>query len=369
MNKKILAGAAVLALAAPVLAQSTVTVYGVVDLDGEVLSGHTKDVLLTSGGLAGSRLGFKGSEDLGGGNFADFVLEGGLNVDTGGSAQGGQLFGRQAFGALRGPWGTLSAGRQYSTIYVATGEFSAFGNTSVGATTAVIGGFAGGYEPVRGGANVAAPTTATGSSVNGGPARVNNSVRYTSPAIAGFRFSGLAGVGEVAGHVHDDRLLDGSVRFTDASLGLDALVSVVDDKVAPAGLNSGANVRTITAAAIYAFSDFHVEGGYLGVDDRRPANLDGKGFWLGGDWRVGSNLFKAQWVQNKPEHTTVGKTNAYGLGYQFDFSKRTAIYADLTRFTNGGTGLGRAEAAIPAGLTVAGDTSLSEVAIGVRHAF
>ena len=65
----------------------------------------------------------------------DFVLEGGLNVDTGGSGQGGQLFGRQAFGALRTPFGTASAGRQYSSIYTQTGEFSEFSNVSVGATT------------------------------------------------------------------------------------------------------------------------------------------------------------------------------------------------------------------------------------------
>ena len=104
-------GAIALALAAPAaFAQSSVTIYGIVDLDGQYLSGHSKDVLVTSGGQSGSRIGFKGSEDLGSGYYADVVLEGGINVDTGGSAQGGQLFGRQAFGALRTPFGTASAG-------------------------------------------------------------------------------------------------------------------------------------------------------------------------------------------------------------------------------------------------------------------
>src|ERR1700754_3108278 len=128
-------GAIALALAAPAaFAQSSVTLYGIIDLDGQ--------------GLSGSRLGFKGTEDLGSGYFVDFVLEGGLNIDTGGSAQGGALFGRQAFGALRTPFGTASAGRQYSSIYYQSGDFSEFSNVSVGATPAVIGGFAGGYEPI-----------------------------------------------------------------------------------------------------------------------------------------------------------------------------------------------------------------------------
>jgi len=204
-----------LALVAPsAFAQSNVTVYGVIDLDGEYLSGHTTDVRLTTGGLNGSRLGFKGTEDLGSGNFVDFVLEGGINVDTGGSAQGGALFGRQAFGALRNvDFGTLSAGRQYSSAYIVTDQFSIFSNTPVGATTAVIGGYAGGYEPVQGSSATATTlTNATGAEVNGSPARVNNSVRYSTPSLGGFTVSGLYGAGEVAGQSSKTRLFDASVR-------------------------------------------------------------------------------------------------------------------------------------------------------------
>src|SRR6201989_2623253 len=147
-------GAIALALAAPAaFAQSSVTIYGIVDLDGQYLSGHTKDVLVTSGGQAGSPIGFKGTEALGSGYFADFVLEGGLNVDTGSSAQGGALFGRQAFGALRTPFGTVSAGRQYSSVFSQTGDSRWFAKVSRGAPPAVIGVSAGGYEPIRGSAN------------------------------------------------------------------------------------------------------------------------------------------------------------------------------------------------------------------------
>jgi len=372
---KFIFGAIALAIASPVFAQSTVTIYGIVDLDGQYISGAAKAVRVTSGGLAGSRIGFKGSEDLGGGAFADFVLEGGINADVGSSAQGGALFGRQVFGALRTPSGTFSAGRQYSSIYVISGDFSAFGNSNVGPTTAALGGYAGGYEPVQGGSGSATTqTNATGESLNGGPARVNNSFRYTSPSFQGFKVSGLFGAGEVTGATGKTRLWDGSVRYT--ANGLDLMLSFVNDKAAGTAAASSADVNTIIAAASYAFDAFRVEGGYLKGDDKRAiattALHDGRGFWLGGDYRVGPSLFKAQWLNNKIENNAVGakdaKLNAFGVGYQYDFSKRTALYTSATRFQNSGDGLGRFNSSI-SGLTTTTDKSLTEVALGVRHSF
>jgi predicted porin len=373
---KFILGAIALALSAPVFAQSSVTVYGVVDVDGQYIKGASKVARITSGGLAGSRIGFKGTEDLGDGLYADFVLEGGLNLDTGSSAQGGALFGRQAFGALRSKTlGTLSAGRQYSSIYTITSEFSAFSNTNVGPTTAAIGGYAGGYEPVQGGSSTAtSPTNATGESLNGGPARVNNSVRYTTPTYAGFKASALYGAGEIVGGTKNTRLFDGSVRYT--AFGLDVMAGFISDKAAGAAAASSANVNTILVGAAYAFDAFHVEGGYLKGDDKRSiANTlqhDGRGIWLGGDYRLGQNLIKLQWVNNEVDNNAAGardsKLNAYGLGYQYDFSKRTSLYSSATRFQNSGDGLGRFNSSIT-GLTTTTDKSLTEVAVGVRHSF
>ena len=368
-------GALALALAGPALAQSSVTIYGIVDLDGQYLSGNSKQVLVTSGGQSGSRIGFKGTEDLGSGYFADFVLEGGLNIDTGSSAQGGALFGRQAFGALRTPFGTASAGRQYSSIYYQTGDFSEFANVSLGATTAVIGGFAGGYEPIRGSANNAATSTATGSELNGSPARVNNSVRYTTPSFEGVKASLLYGAGEVTGDTKGTRLFDASVRYT--NYGLDAYLSYVTDKADnnSAVLNTKTSVGIITASAAYTFGAFKVEGGYLTVNDKRPADMDGKGFWVGGDYKFGQHVVRAQWVENDPsnKNLALGKTNAYGLGYEFDFSKRTDLYTSFTHFQNdkspNGAFVGRVGGAIPANLNTSSDRSVNEFVLGVRHSF
>jgi len=367
-------GAVALALAAPVFAQSSVNIYGVIDLNGSYTKGSSTLIRENSGGLNGSRLGFKGSEDLGDGYKANFVLEAGINVDTGSSAQGGALFGRQAYGEIATPtFGKFSAGRQYSSLYWATDSFSETSNNATGPSTAVIGGF-GGYEPVRGGA-ATQTEPASGSAVNGGPARVNNSFRYTSPTYQGVTASVLYGAGEVTGNTNKNRLWDASVRYT--NYGLDAIVSYVDDQAQGTTTANSADFGTVTVAAQYGWDAYQVKGGYLHVDDKRsglPSGTaaGGQGFWLGGDYRLGSNLFKTQWVQNKPEHVASSKTNAYGLGYQYDFTKRTAFYSWLTRFQNGsgaGNGLGRYNTAIPAGLTRTGDDNLSEFTLGFRHFF
>jgi len=376
---KYILSAIALAIAGPAFAQSSVTIYGVIDADGEYISGHSKDVRITSGGLNGSRIGFKGTEDIGGGNFVDFVLEGGINLDTGTSGQGTSLFGRQAFGDLRGAFGTVSAGRQYSSTYNITDQFSVFSNTPVGPTTALIGGYGGGYEPVQGNsATTGSVTNATGAELNGSPARVNNSFRYTSPAFSGFTVSGLYGAGEVAGQTTKTRLFDGSVRYS--GYGLDAQLALVSDKAVGATAATTANVNSILFGAKYTIDAFRIVGGYVKGDDKRniAVKQSGKAFWLGGDYRLGPNLFKVQWVQNKVDNTTTSyavaagksvKNNSYGVGYQYDLSKRTALYTDLTRFQN--KGVARFDSAMSgiSGVTSGTDLSFTQFALGVRHMF
>src|SRR4051812_23419151 len=104
MKKTLAAAAALAALtpaawAQPDAARSNVSIYGVVDAGLSFEAGN-KDGSVTkvTGGIAsGSRLGFRGTEDLGGGTSAMFLLESGIQADTGVSGQGGVLFGRQAF--------------------------------------------------------------------------------------------------------------------------------------------------------------------------------------------------------------------------------------------------------------------------------
>ena len=338
-----------------VQAQSnSVTIYGVVDAYLQYADGASSLGRVQSGGLNGSRFGLRGSEDLGGGLRAIFQIESGLNVDDGTFGQGA-FWGRQAFVGIASPYGQLTLGRQYGSIYTLSSDFSEFSNGPIGASTSVIGGF-GGYEPVRGSAN-----TATG---NGGPSRNNNSIKYESPSYAGFKGGALVGLGEVSGGTKQTRIADVYGRYTAGPL--DVMLSLQDDKAAA---GAGLNVRTISGAAAYQFGDFHVTGGVVSVDDRNATNVDGDGYWVGGNWRTGANLFKAQYVVSKLKEGD-GKTQAFGVGYQYDLSKRTALYSTLTQFKNEGTGYtNRWASALPAGLTSASERDITEIVAGVRHTF
>src|SRR5688572_1099677 len=98
MKKSLLACAILGAFTGAAFAQTSVTIYGVVDAGVERYDNDATDVIRLSSGIqSGSRLGFRGSEDLGGGLSAIFTLESGFNIDDGTMGQGGRLFGRQAF--------------------------------------------------------------------------------------------------------------------------------------------------------------------------------------------------------------------------------------------------------------------------------
>jgi predicted porin len=136
--KKIIAIAMAALSAGAVHAQTSVSVYGIIDAGVEVLSNaNAAGQSLTrmpslAGGMFPSRLGFRGSEDLGGGMNAIFALENGLQPDTGAFNQGGRLFGRQAWVGLSGAWGAVTAGRTYNMIYLSTFDTDTFGPSTYG---------------------------------------------------------------------------------------------------------------------------------------------------------------------------------------------------------------------------------------------
>ncbi|MBT2793873.1 porin [Paraburkholderia strydomiana] len=117
---------------ASAFAQSSVSLYGVLDTGVEYVShanaagGHVVRMPGITGELP-SRWGMRGSEDLGSGLKASFVLESGFNMRGGDSGQGGRLFGRQAWVGLEGPWGALSFGRQYTMTYWAISDADILG--------------------------------------------------------------------------------------------------------------------------------------------------------------------------------------------------------------------------------------------------
>jgi len=122
---KTICAAALLASGAAAHAQSSVTLYGIIDTGIEYLTNANPQgnsvvrMSQLTGGDLPSRWGLTGKEDLGGGLSAIFTLENGFNSATGAAAQGGRLFGRQAYVGLSGKWGTLTFGRNQNLFYYA----------------------------------------------------------------------------------------------------------------------------------------------------------------------------------------------------------------------------------------------------------
>lgn len=184
MNKRILAAAVLGSIGAAAHAQSSVTLYGLIDA-GVSYTNHAKDASGRSSSLTkyddgvaqGSRWGIKGSEDLGGGLKAIFTLENGFNSGNGTLGQNNREFGRQAFvGLSKDGMGTVTFGRQYSLSTDVLANYTTGGNT-------VAGNYAFHINDID---------QLTSS-------RIDNSVKFASANFAGVTFGALYGFSNQAG--------------------------------------------------------------------------------------------------------------------------------------------------------------------------
>ena len=230
-----------LALALPLLAgaaaaQTEVTLYGVVDaalVYSSNQNGHS-ETYMRSGNLAASRLGFRGTEELGGGTRALFQIEHGFETDTGQASAEGRIFNRQAFlGVANTRLGMLTLGRHYSAYYSVLGP--------LGPTTVVTG--ATGAHP--------GDLNSLGTTV-----RLNNSIAYVSPDWAGLELRLMAGLGES----------EPSVQGRALSAGLAYQRGNWRAGLAWQRFNNVANTPGWSPAASASFAISAVNIGYLSAD-------------------------------------------------------------------------------------------------------
>jgi general bacterial porin, GBP family len=207
-------------------AQSSVTLYGIVDagisyVSNERISGNTGHSTWkeTSGNINGSRWGFKGTEDLGGGLKAIFTLEGGFSTNNGSIAQHGTFFGRQAFvGLSSNQFGAVTLGRQYDPQVDYVGPLSLTGI---------------GY----GGLYFAHPFD---NDNQNGSMRINNAVKYTSRTYNGFQFAGLYGFSNQAGGFANNRAYGVGASYNYGPLNVAAGYRQLNNAGGVLGNNAGA---------------------------------------------------------------------------------------------------------------------------------
>ncbi|MFL9899657.1 porin [Paraburkholderia fungorum] len=192
MKKSLIAGAAMLSLTGAAYAQSSVTLYGLIDsgltytnsqITGTGTGGHS-NWQMTSGSVQYSRWGLRGAEDLGGGLKAIFTLEDGFNLNNGQFSSSNRIFNRLAFVGLKhNDYGTLTLGRQTDDMVDFVAPLALTGTE-------------------YGGTHFAHPFDSDNLNDS---FQINNSVKYESPDIQGFKFGGLYGFSNLAGGFSNNR--------------------------------------------------------------------------------------------------------------------------------------------------------------------
>jgi predicted porin len=293
LKKKILTTAILATIAGAAHAQSSVTLYGVIDAGVNYISnvknatgGSSHQFSYGDGVAQGSRFGLRGSEDLGGGLKAIFVLENGFNSGNGTAGQGGAMFGRQAFvGLTKDNIGSLTFGRQYSfSTDVLGGLYSTGGNT-------VSGNWA--YHN-----NDVDQLTSS---------RINNSVKFQSVNFSGFTFGGLYGFSN-----------------TTSFAGAPSTASTSSSRAYSFGANYGYGPFSLGAA----YTNINYPGSATPAFSTTIANVPQttlqnlRSFGVGGRYIVGPATFWALWTNTLLSPIAGSSTlyNAYEAGGKYAFT-------------------------------------------------
>lgn len=358
MKKSLLALAVLAAIAGAASAQTNLTIYGLIDAGIDHQSGGSTGSVnkLSSGMQNGSRLGFKGTEDLGGGMSALFQLENGFATDTGAALQGGALFGRQAFVGLKGDAGAVTAGRQYTAIYATLcGEIDPFacGMTGTAGNLMSTGGTGG----------------------NGNTARTDNSVKYATPVISGFNADLTYGFGEQAGNTSGARTIGGQMGYANGPLTVRLAYTNVNNVLATSSskvtlLGGKYNFGPATVHLAYAVNKNAETGNTRSapLPDARVLQADTRDLMVGVSVPCGANTFVASYIKKTDKTAAANDVNQIALGYTYALSKRTNLYTSYARISN--TVANNAAAGFyTVGNGTEGGTGDRAFNFGVRHTF
>ena len=420
--KKSLVALAALAVAGVASAQSSVTLFGVVDASISGYSSTSRDLnptvfpnafgipvylnqgsvktssrQLANSGYNSSRIGFRGTEDLGGGLAASFWLEAPISNDDG--QQGIATFARRSTVSLSGGFGEIRLGRDYTPTFWNDTVFDPFGTNGVGTNlistaNTSFGGFG-------------TPAASTGAFTNVGSSnyvRASNTIGYfLPPNLGGFYGQVMYGMSEktkydngiytptTANAARQGRYVGG--RFGYANGPLDVALAYGSSTVGDnyyAGTTT--KVNTLNLGASYDFGPVKLFGEVSQAKNKIDYevtpflggrnDIDLKGYLIGVTVPVGAGLIRASYSAvkydtNQPYNPFVlnnnadPKANKLALGYVHNLSKRTALYATVARISNKNG----------AGLTVGGPGFYQNAAgtftpktstgydFGIRHAF
>ena len=394
MKKSLLALAAMSAFATAANAQTSVTLYGVVDVPIEynnhlapgfntnpatwgpngrppsLAGGGSRVGLQTGGGLSGSRWGLRGTEDLGGGLKALFVLESGFGLDDGRSQQGGRLFGRQAYLGLQSDTvGRLTFGRQYTTMFDMFANFSPTGYATI-------------YEPVVAqlGTNFRSDNTVKYTAVVGPVTAEAHWSFGTGVAAIGPVPLANAGAGETPGSFNNNAGGGAGVLYLSGPLGL----TVAYDEWRPTiTIGQPGRSRKVGAAGSYTMGPAKLMAGYRygrTTDNTGAELLRDNYYWFGVNYQVTAPLGltlayfydDVKTMRASSAFVADNPKNPWQISFvaDYNFSKRTDVYLTAGYVKNSGLNFDTSAVSFANGYPLQqGKTSQVGVAVGIRHKF
>jgi predicted porin len=341
-------------------AQTAVQVYGIVDSGVAHLTNVnsagdsiTKVPSLTSS--FPSRIGFRGTEDLGNGLQAFFVLENGLALDTGTQQQGGRLFGRQANVGIKGAWGTLTIGRQLNMTYISTLKTDVLGPNLFAI---------GSIDPYLPNAR---SDNAIGYMGNFGGFVLGATYSFGRDAVNGVGPAATNCPGEVAGNSKACRQYTGLVGYETTAWGLNASYDRLYGNVGAANnLTSSANTDIRTTVNGYVMFGPTKLG--AGVVDRETNAATGRTdsdlYYLGVSHPFGAFVLDAQ-VARRDTRNSNSDVDMLVARLTYAMSKRTFVYTALGRMDNKGL----SAVALDAGGSVGAGLGQNGFMVGLRHQF
>lgn len=312
--RKLLIAAALGAIGTTAMAQSNVTMYGVVDTYlGYGKSGDAfKQWRLNEGGHVASQLGFRGSEDLGGGLKANFQIEMGISTDTGnGNLPGPSLaFTRQSWVGLSGNWGALTFGRQYTPIFRTTWRVDPFGVNSV-------------FSPV-----VLWAQTDAQPGLLPWASRSDNAIMYASPSNLPLSGTLMFAPGEsTTPSSSSGNYLSGALNYNSGPIYASYAFQQRKSGTGAAPVASPTTSTAHVVAASYEVKAFRVGFSYGRQDTNVAGTQAATIINLHGQYNITGTQAVLASIGVRNVASSDRDQNTLLLGYNYDLSKRTMLYA------------------------------------------
>ncbi|MFY8117762.1 MAG: porin [Roseateles sp.] len=334
MKKSMIVLAVLSSMAGVAAAQSSVTLFGGVDLNARYNKGGGKTTkTMGTDGIYSSRWGLRGVEDLGGGLKAGFWLESAINPDDG-TTNSSRFWHRRASVSLMGDFGEVRLGRYLTNQFTGFADFDPFGTNGVGDSNKL--------------------TDVLGSGVTS-TVRADNIVGYFLPSnLGGFYGSAeiSAGEGQTSPAANNKFMgfrlgyAQGPVNVSFAFANSDPDTSNTDYKRTTFGASY--DLKVVKLMGFYQTNKFGARKQNIGL--------------VGATAPLGNGTIRASYAQSS-------LATQLAVGYVYDLSKRTALYGSVARVTNDNGTTSAVKVAGPAAWVIRAGQDNGGVEVGVRHTF